>query len=194
MTEQQQYEVVGTYGSVQLRHYARCTVADVVMSGSADRVGSMAFGSLVRYISAAQLSMTAPVLQSATPSLSSSSASSSSSSSSSSSPSGSWVVSFVLPGSKGIAEYPMPADAQVSLREIPSHLALATRWSGRWSYSSVSSHEAELRALLSSNTAQGGSLSGYVAVGPAIWARYDPPWKPWFLRRNEVILEVQARS
>jgi hypothetical protein len=26
--------------------------------------------------------------------------------------------------------------------------------------------------------------------GEPAWAGYDPPWKPWFLRRNEIWLEV----
>ena len=177
MTEQQQYEVLESIGATELRRYARCTVADVVMSGSAERAGNKAFGSLVRYISAAQLSMTAPVLQT----------SSSSSSSSSSSTSDSWVVSFVLPGSKGIDDYPLPTDAQVTLREIPSHLA------GRWTYSSVQAHTSTLQHLIASSPAS-GSLPALVAIGAPVWARYDPPWKPWFLRRNEVLIEVQEVS
>jgi hypothetical protein len=178
MTEQQQYEVVSTFGSVELRRYARCTVADVVMQGSASSVGSQAFRPLVRYISSAQLSMTAPVLQAST------------SSPASSSSSDSWVVSFVLPGSKGIGDYPLPTDAQITLREIPEHLALATAWSGRWSYSSVESNTAALLSVLSD---PGSPLSAtYVQVGSPVWARYDPPWKPWFLRRNEVLIEVRT--
>jgi hypothetical protein len=27
-------------------------------------------------------------------------------------------------------------------------------------------------------------------VGEPIWARYDPPWTPWFRRRNEVLIAV----
>jgi hypothetical protein len=27
-------------------------------------------------------------------------------------------------------------------------------------------------------------------VGPPRWLRYDPPFKPWFLRRNEVVVDV----
>ena len=27
--------------------------------------------------------------------------------------------------------------------------------------------------------------------GEPMWARYDPPWMPWFLRRNEVWLELE---
>jgi SOUL heme-binding protein len=189
MTEQQQYEVVSKIGSVELRRYARCTVADVVMQGSAASVGSQAFRPLVRYISSAQLSMTAPVLQSST-STSTPTSPSSSVSAASSSSSDSWVVSFVLPGSKGIGDYPLPTDAQVTLREMPSHLALATTWSGRWSYSSVESNTASLLSVLSD---PGSPLSAtYVQVSSPVWARYDPPWKPWFLRRNEVLIEVRT--
>ena len=54
MTEQQKYEVVATYPDAELRQYSRCTVADITLTGSADRVGYRAFGPLVRYISAKQ--------------------------------------------------------------------------------------------------------------------------------------------
>jgi hypothetical protein len=33
---------------------------------------------------------------------------------------------------------------------------------------------------------------GYHSVGEPRWARYDPPWKPWFARRNEVIIPIAA--
>ena len=103
----------------------------------------------------------------------------------------SWTVSFVLPGSKGLGEYPLPADAQVTLREIPEHLALATTWAGRWSYASVESHTEIILALLSDPNS---SLSSqYVQAGAPVWARYDPPWKPWFMRRNEVLIAVNKR-
>lgn len=29
------------------------------------------------------------------------------------------------------------------------------------------------------------------AVGEPLWSRYDPPFMPWFLRRNEVQVEVK---
>lgn len=164
MTEQQKYEVVATYPRAELRRYARCTVADITLTGSAERVGNRAFGPLVRYISAKQLAMTAPVLQTEaeTPSQ--------------------WTVSFVLPGGKAATDYPLPDDVSVSLREIPEHLAVAARWSGRWSYASVERHARALRELISDQ--------GLIEAGAPVWARYDPPWKPWFLRRNEVLIDV----
>lgn len=166
MTEQQQYEIVSTFTNAELRRYARCTVADVTLTGAAERVGNRAFGPLVRYISAKQLAMTAPVLQAENDGQ------------------GQWTVSFVLPGGKAATEYPLPDDGEVTLREIPEHLALAARWSGRWTYSSVESHARALRSAIAEH--------GLIETGPPVWARYDPPWKPWFLRRNEVLIPVRS--
>ena len=168
MTEQQQYEIVTRHSNAELRRYARCTLADVTLTGSAERVGNRAFGPLVRYISAKQLAMTAPVLQAQGDAQSQ------------------WTVSFVLPGGKAISEYPLPDDANVTLREIPEHFAMAMTWSGRWTYSSVESHTEVLRLAI--------KQAGLTEIGMPVWARYDPPWKPWFLRRNEVLIDVRVEE
>jgi hypothetical protein len=34
------------------------------------------------------------------------------------------------------------------------------------------------------------SARRFQAVGPPSLAQYDPPWKLWFLRRNEVMIPV----
>lgn len=164
MTEQHAYDVIQTFPDAELRRYSRCTIAEITLTGSAERVGNRAFGPLVRYISAKKLAMTAPVRQVAAPD------------------EGQWIVSFVLPGGKGLADYPIPDDADVALRELPEHYALATRWSGRWKYSDVDKHTATLRELI--------AAQGMTEVNAPVWARYDPPWKPWFARRNEVLIEV----
>lgn len=166
MTPLQQYEVIETYPDAELRRVARCTVAEVVQRGAAERVGTTAFGPLVRYISAKQLAMTAPVLQQQGEADASE-----------------WVVGFVLPGSHGIAEYPVPDDANVTLREVPEHLAIAARWSGRWDYAGVERRVQLLQTVIAREHLE--------QAGPPVWARYDPPWKPWFLRRNEVLIEVR---
>ena len=97
-----------------------------------------------------------------------------------------WTVSFVLPGGKAINEYPLPDDANVTLREVPEHFAMAMTWSGRWTYSSVESHTEALRLAI--------KLAGLTEIGMPVWARYDPPWKPWFLRRNEVLIDVRVEE
>lgn len=165
MTEQHEYEVVETFRDAELRRYSRCTIAEITLTGSAESVGNRAFGPLVRYISAERLAMTAPVRQVAADI------------------EGRWKVSFVLPGGKGLNDYPIPDNADVTLRELPEHYAMATRWSGRWKYADVEKRTAILRAV---NAAQGMN-----ETGDPVWARYDPPWKPWFARRNEVLIEVE---
>ncbi|MBM4144201.1 MAG: hypothetical protein FJ225_11510, partial [Lentisphaerae bacterium] len=34
--------------------------------------------------------------------------------------------------------------------------------------------------------------NGLVAVGEPVWARYNPPFTPWFLRRNEILLPIES--
>lgn len=38
------------------------------------------------------------------------------------------------------------------------------------------------------------TLAGLTAVGAPRFARFDPPFKPWFLRHNEVIQDVQESN
>src|SRR5699024_10697580 len=60
----------------------------------------------------------------------------------------------------------------------PERIAAAVRYSGRWSESAYRRHLADLEA--------GIARAGLVAAGPPRFARFDPPFTPWFLRRNEV--------
>ena len=186
MTEQQSYEVLERHGPVELRRYAPCVVADVRVTGSIEAAGNAAFRPLVSYISGAnraapsmttlpdqtgeRLAMTAPVLQAA----------------SDAGTEGEWVVSFVLPGSRGVADYPEPTDPRVRLRAVPGHDAAAVRWSGRWSGSNVAERTEELQSQMRQRA--------WAASGPPVWARYDPPWKPAFLRRNEIVIPVEPAA
>ena len=181
MTAEVPYEVIATADGVELRRYPRHVTADVKVKGSAGSAGNKAFRPLASYINGKnqaqqslpmtapvlqedgeKLGMTAPVLQERDDKA--------------------WVVSFVLPGSRSLAEYPKPLDDRIQLREVPTHEAAAIRWSGRWTYSSVQEHTQELLDVMQEMS--------WLAEGSPVWARYDPPWKPFFLRRNEVIIKV----
>lgn len=185
MTEQQAYRVLETRGDVELRAYAPCVVADVVVSGSAEQAANAAFRPLFAYISGANrtrspLAMTAPVIQEpagtrldmTAPVLQESAG-----------PSG-WTVSFVLPGSRPLEDYPLPTDPQVSLRAVGEECAAALRWSGRWTSANIDRRTEELRRAIDD--------AGWRTCGVARWARFDPPWKPPFARRNEIVIPVEA--
>jgi hypothetical protein len=187
MTEQQEYLVVSSRGGVELRDYAPCVVADVSVAGSADQAASTAFRPLFNYISGANrtsspIAMTAPVLQqSASERLAMTAPVIQE-------PAGSaqWTVSFVLPGSRALSEYPVPTDSRVTLRALPAERAAALRWSGRWTSGNVSRRTAELRQVIAEE--------GWTISGEARWARFDPPWKPPFARRNEIVIPVLAAA
>jgi hypothetical protein len=63
-------------------------------------------------------------------------------------------------------------------------MAAALRFSGRWSRSSYEKRTAQLLVAV--------ATAGLEVVGPPRYARFDPPWTPWFLRRNEVVVPVAA--
>ena len=183
MTEQQRYQVLQRDGSVELRRYESCTVADVQVEGPQEKAGNVAFRPLISYISGSnvagkKLSMTAPVLQEQAGERLSMTAPVIQEPSGD----GAWTVSFVLPGSRPLSEYPTPTDPRVTLRHLPAHTAAALQWSGRWTEGNVAKRTRELDRAI--------AAAGWIPQGPARWARFDPPWKPAFARRNEIVVPV----
>lgn len=164
MTEEQRYDVVDRVGAVQIRRYHPVALADVEVNADYADAGNIGFGPLVRYISQNNIAMTAPVVQEPTAT-------------------GSWIVSFVMPDGMSLDTLPVPANSRVTLRNSPEHLAAALVFSGYTSMPKVEKKAAELAAALGS--------SGYRIAGPMRIARFDPPWKPGFLRRNEVVFPVE---
>lgn len=174
MTEQQRFEVLEQHEGFELRRYPEHVVADVTRRGSFEHAAYSGFQPLVSYISAGGVAMTAPVLQDAP-----------ATALAPGDPLGTdtWRVSFVMPDGADISSLPVPGDARVTLRHVPEHRAAVARFSGRWSSRSFRRHTEALAAAVTN--------AGLDICGPARWARFDPPWTPWFLRHNEVVLPIQ---
>ena len=90
----------------------------------------------------------------------------------------SWTVAFTMPDGETLGTLPAPEDSRVVLREVPPARVAVVRFSGRWTDANMKEHEAELRRWTSDRR--------LTVIGEAEVNRYDPPFKPWFLRRNEV--------
>ena len=56
------------------------------------------------------------------------------------------------------------------------------RYSGTWSAANYAEKLRDLEAWIQQRR--------LVPVGEPVWARYDPPVMPWFLRRNEILIAV----
>ncbi|MDP9983504.1 hypothetical protein J2W14_002925 [Pseudarthrobacter oxydans] len=190
MTEQQHYELVQRFPHFELRRYPSHVVAEIQVNATFDQAGNAAFRHLFNYISGSntarqKLAMTAPVIQELGPSqkLAMTAPVLQSGPLPGKEGSADFVVAFVLPAGVTAETAPVPADPQVKIRTVPGSLAAALRFSGSGSEAAFERRNTGLQAAL--------VLAGLTPAGPPRFARFDPPFKPWFLRRNEVIQDVQ---
>ena len=176
------YDVIETDDDFELRRYAPQILAETTVNANFDNAGNQAFRRLFNYISGAnrsqsKIAMTAPVSQESSsrkiemtaPVVQEESGAS-------------WNVAFLVPSSFSWDTVPQPTDDSVQLRRVPERTLAALRFSGTWSEERFRDHEKQLLAMLEAR--------GLEVSGETIFARYDPPFKPWFLRRNEVLIPI----
>ena len=182
-TEEAKYAVLEKDGHFELRQYEPCIVAETLVDGDFDEVGNAGFRRLFRYISGDNqtklpISMTAPVTQemrsekiSMTAPVTQQKAGND------------WSIAFVMPAEYTMDSLPTPNDGRITLREIPARLVAVITYSGTWSESRYEEHKAMLDMMMSKRKLK--------TAGEYIYARYNPPFTPWFLRRNEVLVPVE---
>jgi len=182
--EEPEYVVVRSHTDFEIRRYEAMIIAETRVDSDFEKAGNEAFRRLFNYISGdntarAKISMTAPVVQEP----SSEKIAMTAPVVQEADESG-WRVAFVVPAEFSWETAPQPTDPRVSLRLVPGRTAAAVRFSGTWDEDRFAKHEGELRAQLAKH--------GLQPVGEAVYARYNPPFTPWFMRRNEVLIPVAA--
>lgn len=158
------------------------TFAEVVVTGEASEAGSRAFPILAGYIfgknkGERKLAMAAPVTQVAVPVKLEMTAPVTQMPTQ-----GGYLVQFVLPRGVTVASAPEPIDARVRLREIPTQRVAVIRYSGFWSESNYNEHLTKLQEVL--------HAANLAWSGEPVYSRYNGPATPWFLRRNEIWLNL----
>lgn len=181
-TEEPAYTVVRTFPDFEIRQYAAYTVAEVVVQSPASDAGSRAFPILAGYIfgknkGERKLAMTAPVTQTPVPMKLAMTAPVTQSVAA-----GGMLVQFVLPKGITMDNAPEPLDSRVNLREVPPRQVAVIRYSGFWSESNHDKHLAKLQ--------QGLRDANIAWKGEPVLSRYDSPMTPWFMRRNEMWLNL----
>jgi hypothetical protein len=78
---------------------------------------------------------------------------------------------------------PGPRDPRIRIREQDGRVVAVRRYSGRWTEENYRKNETRLLEALSAD--------GRKPSGEPILARYNSPFTPWFMRRNEVIVELE---
>lgn len=97
-----------------------------------------------------------------------------------------YNVSFTMPSKYTLDTLPVPNDPRVKIETVGPHVAAVIRFSGYMSEDSRAEAETALAGWLAEQ--------GLVAKGAPVAAQYDAPWKPWFARRNEIIVTVEEVS
>ncbi|MEQ1742598.1 MAG: heme-binding protein [Candidatus Nitrotoga sp.] len=182
--EEATYNVVKRDDQFEIRDYAPHILAETVVEGDLEEAGNKAFSRLFRYISGDnrsrdKVAMTAPISQEPMGEKIKMTA-----------PVGQqriqekWAVSFMMPASYTLATLPAPEDPQVTLRQVPARRMAAVRYSGFWSEKNYLRYRMELESWIHEK--------GLTIVGDPAWARYNAPFTPWFLRRNEILIPVDG--
>jgi len=184
--EEAKYTVIRSDGDMELRDYEPSIVAETRVEGDFEDASGEAFRTLFRYIDgqneardkiamtapvsqkqgAQKIAMTAPVSQEASAE--------------------GWLISFMMPSSFTMDTIPVPLDDAVNIRQLPAYRAAAIRYSGFWSEKNYERHLAELMEWIETQNLR--------VTGSPVWARYNAPFTPWFMRRNEILVPVDTAS
>lgn len=181
--EEAKYTVLSKDGDFEIRQYEPHIVAETIVEGDFDDVGNEGFRRLFQYISGKNrkkesIAMTAPVSQDAASQKIAMTAPVNQESTG-----GAWRITFMMPSEYTLETLPEPLDQRVVLKKVPGRRVAAITYSGTWSRKRYEEKEALLRAFVQKQALR--------PLGEPVFARYNPPFMPWFLRRNEVLIPVQ---
>jgi hypothetical protein len=186
--EEPPYTILSADGPIEVRCYGAQVIAEVDAEGSRAAAANDGFGPLAAYIFGAnrpkaEIAMTAPVVQRRTegqkiamtaPVVQKPGAAAQA-----------WTVRFIMPARYRLADLPAPNSPAVRLLEEPARMVAAIRFSGFASEGALARQADILRAFLAE--------TGRDAAETPLYAFYNPPWTPPFLRRNEVWFELRDR-
>jgi len=192
--EKAQYEVIKTYDKFELRAYKTQVVAETLVEGDFNEVGNKAFRILFDYISgnntaSQKIAMTAPVTQNEVKGSGQKIAMTApvtQSSTNTNSTNEAYTIRFIMPEDFTLETTPEPVDNRVSIIEIPEKVFAAIRYSGRWDQDNYLKQE----AILLKNVNE----SSLETIGDPVFARYNSPFALWFMRRNEVLIEIDVNN
>lgn len=163
-TETPAYAVVKTDGKIELRDYPELVVATAPMKDNMDN----SFMTLFQFITGAneggqKIEMTSPVLIR--------------------SEKEKRTMSFIVPKETVEKGVPKPTGDLVTVSKIQAARFVTLRFSGK------RSSETEAKAV---ETLQSWMKEQKItAKGAPVFAYYDPPWTPVFMRRNEVMIRIE---
>ncbi|WP_405235970.1 SOUL family heme-binding protein [Lentisalinibacter orientalis] len=187
--EEPEYQVLAERQEYEIRAYESYLVAETVVEGDYGESGGRGFRILAGYIfgdnqASEKMAMTAPVtrepaesvkMNMTVPVISERVAGAQR-----------YRYQFVMERKYTRETLPVPDDERVTIREIPARTMAVHRYSGRWTASNFEKHTSILLRAL--------ERDGIEIVGTPRSAAYNAPFTPPFLRRNEILVEIDPNT
>lgn len=176
--EQPNYEIILEKDIFAIRDYTSVMAVETEVFSSRREAAGDAFPRLFRYISGEnednlEISMTAPVAQTLANQNDDDSAER-------------WIVRFFIPKNMAEENIPLPSEKGVTVSKLKAQRFASVSFRGSQSDKKIEENKAKLKAFITKN--------GYEVSGRPIYAFYDPPFIPWFLRDNEILLPVKLNQ
>jgi hypothetical protein len=185
--EEPKFTRLETEKAFELRAYQPKLIAEVLVDGNMSEASSKGFKLIADFIfgnntaqsgKSEKISMTAPVAVKASAEKISMTA-----------PVGlqqanrGWRVYFVMPSQYTLQTLPKPNNPEVSIKMIPVQKFAVIRFSGLAGEEKMTIKQAELSQWI--------ERKNFKTLSSPELARYNPPWTLPFLRRNEIMVEVE---
>ena len=94
-----------------------------------------------------------------------------------------YRVAFVMPSKWTFKTLPKPIDSRITIQDKPARKVAVLKYSGTWSTSNYDKHLVQLQDWI--------KKENLTPVSSPVWARYNSPFSLWFIRRNEVQIDVK---
>ena len=183
--EKPDYKVIQSEQNIEIRQYEPMIIAEVEVDGKREDAIGDGFRLLADYIFGNNtvqqvISMTAPVQQKENQKIAMTAPVQQQSAGKS------WRMSFVMPSKYSMDSLPVPNNNRVRLKEILTKKFVVIEFSGTNSNENVTEHENQLMNYIEANQIKINDSPKY--------AFYNPPWSLPFLRRNEVMIEINQQQ
>ena len=183
--EKPDYKVFQSEQNIEIRQYEPMIIAEVEVDGKREDAIGDGFRLLADYIFGNNtvqqvISMTAPVQQKENQNIAMTAPVQQQSTGKS------WRMSFVMPSKYSMDSLPVPNNNRVRLKGILAKKFVVIGFSGTNSNENVTEHENQLMNYIEENQIKINDSPKY--------AFYNPPWSLPFLRRNEVMIEINQQQ
>ena len=182
--EKPDYKVVQSEQNIEIMQYKPMIFAEVEIDGNRKDAIRDVFRLLADYIFgnntvAQNISMTAPVQQKENQKIATTTPVQQQLEGKS------WQISFVMPSKYSMDSLPVPNNNRVRLKEILTKKFVVIEFSGTNSNENLSENENRLMNYVQDNQIK--------IIGSPKYAYYNAPWTLPFLRRNEVMIEINKQ-